>query len=689
MIAKWQAQGKREAQIKDLWNEYVPEHLLPRVHGYELMMAPYAIAHMKIGLKLYETGYRFKSNERARVYLTNALEPAQDNSGTLAFAIPALASEVEAVTAIKRDRRFTVVIGNPPYSRHSSNPSRLASGKFTFIGRLIEDFKEGCPELFKPAQGKYLQDDYIKFLRLFLFIFEKSQLGVLGIITSHGYLDNPTFRGVRRNIVKLFQRLSLLDLHGNANRGEKTPDGGVDENVFAIRQGVSILVGSRLSTGVRNIVQHSDMWGARKDKYAQLGSLNSVAAVPAVKLEPQEPNYLLVPFDESMAEEYSKFISLRDIFYPLGDPAPGILTTHDSFAVAFTKKELIANIENFVSTEDEESARVKFKLCTQSQWNYDKAKRELLETDWKSKIIPIAYRPFDTRYTIYDTNVAVHLRSRMTSHMLSGNNIALITSRMTKGEDYRHAQVTRLIPEVICLSSKSSNNGFVFPLWMKSSGDLLEARWTHSFAPYFLRKLGVHLGTKADPDSLLPESITAEEIFQYLYGLLYSPTYRSRYKQYLKLEFPKLPLPSCLNLFKALALKGGSLISAQLNEGASSNLKELVPTIGAGDFQVEKISYLEGNVWINSAKTQGFSGIPEEVWSFHIGGYQVCKKWLQDRQAKGGKTPSSGRLLTYEDIEHYQKIVVSLSKTIRIMTEIDEVIDAHGGWPNAFITANP
>ena len=224
MTAKWQLQGNCEDQIKELWNEYVPKHLLPRLHGYELMMAPYAIAHMKMGLKLYETGYRFGSDKRARVYLTNSLEPVQDFSETLAFAIPALAREAEAVNKIKRDKRFTVVIGNPPYSGVSSNNSEYAT-------RLVDDYKfvDGNPLNEKKL---WLQDDYVKFISFGQTMIKSGRYGVLAFITNNGYLENPTFRGMRQSLLHSFQHCRIIDLHGSTKKREVSPDGSPDINVF-------------------------------------------------------------------------------------------------------------------------------------------------------------------------------------------------------------------------------------------------------------------------------------------------------------------------------------------------------------------------------------------------------------------------------------------------------------------------
>jgi predicted helicase len=683
LTAKWKKQLLTGAQQRAAWNDYVPKHLLPRLFGYELMMAPYAIAHMKIGLKLYETGYRFDSDERARIYLTNALEPASDSKEQHEFEqwVPALAHEAHAVNAIKRHQRFTVVTGNPPYARHSSNPSKDSKGQLTFIGRLVEDYKEGCPELRKPAQAKYLQDDYIKFLRFSEHLIVEAGAGTMGLITNHGFLDNPTFRGVRNHLLSRFSSVHVLDLHGNTNKKERSPDGSEDKNIFDIKQGVAIFVSCRVAADGHRIVRHGDLWGTRERKYQLLADSTRQFLVKT-PLEPKPPQYLLCPQDEANEEEYAKFSSVREIFFPNGDPAPGIVTTHDSFAVAFTREQIISNVEALLRTKDEDEARQLFRLCTQSQWSYLRAKRELADGKWRKKVIPLYYRPFDTRYTVYDSNVAVHRRERVTRHLVGGGNLALLTSRMTKGETFKHVQVTRLVPEVICMSPKTSNNGFVFPLWLRA--DIAEGRQglfgdgaRLNLGREFLEKLCITLGVKPCGSFGMPQGITPEDIFNYTFAVLHCPGYRSRYMEFLKRDFPRLPLTGDSELFHGLARRGGELVALHLMESPKLDLP-LTTYTGPANPEVEKISYALDTVWIDKAQTRGFRGVPEDIWRFHVGGYQVCEKWLKDRK---------GRTLSKDDIAYYQKVLVALKETIRLMKEIDEIIEKHGGWPGAFQSA--
>ena len=428
LTAKWTKQGLTDAQRRVAWNDYVPKHLLPRLHGYELMMAPYAIAHMKIGLKLYETGYRFGSDERARIYLTNALEPFHNFSGRLSFDVPALANEALAVNEIKRNRRFTVVIGNPPYAGHSLN------NQVEWIVDKVHDYKRGYSDLQKPGQAKWLQDDYVKFLRLAEWLIQQSEQGIVGFITNHAWLDNPTFKGMRQHLLNSFHRAGILDLHGNANKKEHALDGSIDENVFEIKQGVSVSFLRRLAADgqkTNSRVERSDLLGTRSHKYTALLA-STFGQMECLGFEPLSPELVFLPLDNDRKQEYDTFVPLPQIMDRNGDPAPGIVTTHDEFAISFTRHEQIEKVEAFLGTRSEAEARKLFTLCSQSQWEYGEAKKNLRKQDWKKELVPILYRPFDQRWTVYNRYVAVHRRERVSKHMLAGKNIGLSIPRTTE-----------------------------------------------------------------------------------------------------------------------------------------------------------------------------------------------------------------------------------------------------------------
>ncbi len=650
-----------------LWNDYVAEKLLPRIFGFELLMAPYAMAHLKLGLLLKETGYQFEKEQRLGIYLTNTLEEAVKHSEAL-FA-NWITEEANAAAEIKKDKPIMVVLGNPPYSGHSAN-------KGLWVKQLVEIYKKDCPELHKPAQAKWLQDDYVKFIRFGQWRIERTGQGVLGFITNHAYLDNPTFRGMRQSLINTFTDIYILNLHGNVKKREIAPDGGKDENVFDIQQGVTIGLFAKepAKTGPATI-HYADMWGLREGKYHTLFETD-ITTTEWAELEPQTPFYLFIPQNTLRLSEYNQLWKITGITDQNGDPAPGIVTTHDQFAISWTVEQAKDKISRFLGTHSEDEARGLFRLCSQSQWNYDRAKRELSTGAWESNIRSILYRPFDIRWTIFERNVAVHRRERVMRHMLAGDNVGLLVPRQVVS-DFRHVFCTNRITNFNALDTAGRfGSGCLFPLYLYpteqevASGlyQLKERR--PNLNPEFIKAVSDKLGLKFVNDGKgdLQETFGPEDIFNYVYAVFHSPTYRSRYAEFLKIDFPRLPLTSDKELFKALVAKGAKLVSLHLVESPKLNsLITKYPIVGPN--QVETVRYDEANQRVYINKSQYFEGVSPEVWNFYIGGYQVCQKWLKDRK---------GRTLSYDELTHYQKIVVALKETIRLMQEIDELIPE---WP--------
>jgi len=668
MTKKWKTEGKLELEIPNLWNDYVPEHLLPRLHGYELMMAPYAIAHMKIGLKLYETGYGFESDERARVYLTNALEPAQDFSGTLAFAIPALAHEAEAVNAIKRDKRFTVVIGNPPYSGESSNKIRWIEDSIRDTYQTINGQR-----LVEKGKKNWLLDDYVKFIHFSHLLAKRSGVGIVGLITNNAYQDNPTFRGLRHSLFLDFSSLFLVDLHGSGKRPDAGDNETPDENVFDILQGVSVAhLVLNPSRDNHSYVERFDLHGSRDSKYQYLlASLHDTISWSQVKPNPTQ--WFFVERDLTHEEEWNDYPSLLDIFLVNGN---GLISAKDHFAYCHSESELTKNIDTFLdpALSDEEVSQA-LAIKGNSMWTIQDGRRRLRGERADAEECVVDYRPFDKRHSLYHRDVIFNLRKPVTRNIFGKDNLVILSTRMTKGDEWQHCFITRSISDCAYLSNKTSTNAFVFPLYVYPAGKMfgdMDARQGN--IPNEIRdRFGCQNGT--------------EELVHYIYGVLFSSAYRQRFSSFLKYDFPRIPQPETTDVYAQLSSRGRELASVHLMESPKLD-RRITSLVGSGDIQVEKVSYSDETVWIDKAKTRGFKGVPEEVWNFHIGGYQVCEKWLKDRQAKGGKNPRPGRVLTDEDIEHYQKIVVALSETIRIMAEIDEVIEENGGWPDAFQTSD-
>ena len=649
LVAKWKAQGHGEKKIDALWNEYVPKHLLTRLHGYELLMAPYAIAHLKIGLKLYETGYRFASDERARVYLTNALEPAQDFSQRFDFAIPALAHEANAVNAIKREQRFTVAIGNPPYSKMSGNlgPAAVA---------LIEQFRsvdgERIIEKGALAFELNLQDDYVKFWGLICKELLATGAGVGSFISNSRYLASPTLRGFRGYICGSFSKAYFLDLGGQVS--ERKSLGTTDENVFDIEQGVAIGAVVRLPpTGGGITVRSESLSGSRSEKYGRL-SPSSVLDV-ANRVSPTSPYYRFNRTEDHSDEEFDAWPTLNEIL-PFNSGC--VITSRANLAIDFDRAALLEKIGRFASSpRGDQDIEKEIGYSVKAKWDVERCKKEIRSLPHPEEYVkPILYRPFDERFVFYLPSL-LDTPSKPVCGSLYGqeeqDRLVLLSPGIKTSSDFTHALVSRYPAEKKACSHDRATQ--MFPLYSHMGGLL------GSFAP----NVGVTVSGIA----------SERDVVSYIYAVLYSRGYRARYGSALRDSFPRIPVAVASTIMVGdLARLGGELIGLHLLESHQLD-KPVTEFIGCRHTEVEKVSWSKSTVWLDKAQTIGLKGVREDVWNFHIGGYQVCEKWLKDRR---------GRTLSTDDVAQYQKIVVAISETIRLMDEIDEVIDAHGGWPGAF-----
>ena len=664
MTSKWEKERASKADQIKKWNTYVPTHLLPRLFAYELMMAPYAIAHMKVGLKLAETGFtaweKLGPENRANIFLTNALEPWTPQLDLPGFE--ALAHEAAAVNEVKRGNHFTVVIGNPPYSGISSNMSDYAQ-------KIVDPYRivDGQP---LNERKVWLQDDYVKFIRKSQTIIDQTGAGLIGLITNHGYLDNPTFRGMRQSILGSFPNINALDLHGNANKKELSPDGTDDKNVFDIRQGVAILIGGK--SFADPYVRHLDLYGDRESKYAWLNNTDPRRQSFNV-LMPDTPFYFLCPQNNIHRAEYEKGLRLDEI---MAVHCAGFITARDHFVVSIDKVDLTERNEDFLNPDikDQEIREKYFKDCGSNKypdgdtrgWKIPEVRKQVRREYPKG--VPIRrcfYRPFDERFVSWSDSMIDWPRPEVMRHVIKLKNISLITTRKVEVGQFNHAICTRSLPESHSVSLKEINYMFPLLLCPESEELSLEAHSGYNMSEAFISSINSSIGLKSP--------IQVESYFYYIYGILHSPGYRVRYAEYLKNDFPRIPLPNDKDLFTKLMKLGEELVNVALLESSNNSALEII-TINKTQV-VEKTVWENGTVWIDKAKTVGFGGVSEVVWNFHVGGYQVCEKWLKDRK---------GRKLTKDDIEHYQKIVGALSETIRLMAEIDKVIDEHGGWPGAF-----
>jgi predicted helicase len=702
---------------KGQWNSYVSENLLKRVFGFELLMAPYAVAHLKLGLLLQELGYRFDADERLGIYLTNSLEEAVKRSQQVFAFADAITDEGIAAQKIKRDQKIMVVLGNPPYSGHSANRSyvdrtvepgeaytvvvggplpeqqsvqrRIAKRRMnirekTFIGSLIQDYFKVDGKPLGEKNPKWLQDDYVKFIRFGQWRIERTGYGILAFITNHGYLDNPTFRGMRQQLMRTFSEISVLDLHGSSKKKESAPDGSKDENVFDIQQGVGIgvFVKKPGAAGPAQ-VRHGDLWGDRESKYKNLFKMDC-DSTRWEKLEPSSPNYLFVPQSTDLLAEYEKGWKVTEIC-PLN--AIGLNSHRDDFAIAFEQAVLQERIDDLISDRlEDDDLRLKYGLKDTADFNFARTRQTLRQMKRPHDlIVPCIYRPFDYRFVLYHPEILDRPRPELNSHFIGHQNIGLVTTRQTR-EPFAALVVDRACGQHKIVARYDGSS--VFPLYLYPSQDrirfAIEGKAANNqeirhanLSTEFVGEAEAKLGLKCSPEGHgdLVRTFGPEDALNYIYAMLYSFAFRQRYSEFLRADFPHVPLTSDKHLFSALASKGADLVSLHLME--SPSLSQFITRYEQkGGHLVEKVRYAEANpaakipsgrVYINAA--QFFEGVPKQVWEFQIGGYQVCDKWLKDRK---------GRALSSDEIDHYQKVVVALNETIRIMREIDAVIP---GWP--------
>jgi hypothetical protein len=578
--------------------------------------------------------------------------------------------------ATKRHQRFTIIIGNPPYSGNSANTGE-------WISQLVQDYYQVDGTRLGERNPKWLQDDYVKFTRAGQFLCGQTSLAVFGFITNHGYIDNPTFRGMRQSLLATFCELWVFDLHGNIKKKETAPDGGLDENVFDIQQGVAIFLATRGTTAAVGLKQ-SDLFGTRADKYATL-SKNTVKSLPWREVKPVSPFYVFLPQDEDVRAEYLRCYSIKQAM-PVN--VLGFQTHRDHFAVAFDRDTIVSRCEALRNSRLKDAEiKTRFELSDNRDWNVHNARRAIRDdAKWKSHIIRCLYRPFDVRWCYFSTVAMDYPRRELLDHVAEKENLCLLVPRQISFLPWQHTGVSDTVAESCLVSTKTEEQNYNFPLYLYPESDslALASRKHVNFSEPFLREIAIAFNSPQHGPHGLPQGLMPEDIFYYVYAVLHSLGYRSRYAEFLKIDFPRLPLTGNLALFRALARLGGELVSLHLME--SPNLDQHLTTyVGPAHPEVEKISYSRDTVWLDKLQTRGFRGLPEEVWNFHIGGYQVCEKWLKDRQANGGKNPRPGRQLNEDDINHYQRIVVALHETIRLMGAIDAVINQHGGWPDAFM----
>jgi len=712
-----------------MWNDYVQQHLIPRLNGFEIMMSPYTMAHLKLEMILQElvqtgcatsspqqTGHvpslqqtrhatSLQNTDRLHIYLTNALEDPKKIIEQIGF-VEWLTKEAEEASEIKNNVPVMVVLGNPPYSISSQNKSR-------WILERISDYKKDLNE-----QKLNLDDDYIKFIRFGQYFIDKTGEGILAYISNNSFIDGVTHRQMRKSLLESFDKIYILDLHGNTKKKETAPDGSKDENVFNIMQGVSIniFVKTTIGSGFQPAatVFHYDLYGKRTEKYSFLLE-NNLQTVPWQEIEYKEPYFFFVPKNFSLWEEYEKGFKIDELFTIYNS---GVKTDRDSLFIDDDRKSLENKIKILLSEKFNNEFRQKFRVEDSSSYKLTKLIKRKQFND--SSIQQVEYRPFDRKWIYYFPELISRPADKVMKHFIKGENIGLVCERIVPNKNTAYNDI--FITNTITDGHSIGSNTYIFPLYLyegrfgnvekkvnlneKIVGEIgRRVAMGHAPLPEFADEPNVEtqliaslqnndtradVGTDKGACPLV--KITPMDILDYIYAVLHSPTYREKYKEFLKIDFPRVPYPENAEQFWKLAALGGRLRRLHLLEDVTSPDpskggeldKGACPLVYAnfpiaGSNVVEKVSLtpcpspkergdsppLEGlgevgKVYIND--TQYFNNVPLSVWNFYIGGYQPAQKWLKDRK---------GRKLDYNDLEHYQKIIRALKETEETMKEIN------------------
>ena len=586
------------------------------------MMAAYTIAHLKLSIAFKQTGFTI-FNKRLGIYLTNSLEQAgpQTDMFSLGFA-QSIAEEAKQAAVIKNETPIMVVLGNPPYSVSSSN-------KGEWIQNLIKDYKKGLGE-----KKINLDDDYIKFIRFAEHFIEKKGSGIVAMITNNSFLDGTTHRQMRKHLLETFDDIYILDLHGNAKKKETG-------NVFNIQQGVAISILVRTTGDKKGLgrVHHAELVGDRESKFNAL-EVATIEATAWTDLKYSAPLYFFVPKDFGSSVEYESGFLITEL---CDKYTSGIETQKDSLVIQFAESDL-ERVREDIESGDKSMVENKYGVKDSRDWTFEWARKDLAS----AKNIHILYRPFDERWTFHSgksKGIVAYPRAEIMDNLLS-ENIALLTTKRQTSSSFQHIFTTKLPAERCAVSLQTGEVGYVFPLYIYTADG--------SRVPNLKKEI------VAEIEKIVGKS-TPEDIFDYIYAALHSPSYREKYKEFLKIDFPRVPYPKDKKQFTALAALGKELRELHLLE--SPKVRKYITSYDVeGSDVVEKITRTGDKVYINAE--QYFGGVPDTAWNFYIGGYQPVQKWLKDRK---------GRALTNEDIEHYQKIIVALVETDRCMKETDKI----------------
>lgn len=640
-------------------NETIKNKFLKDIYGFELSFVPYIVARLKLGQILRKSGFKDFSEADFQIYLNNTLDLEKNANFDMFMPLVNLDQEWQKARDVKHDKNLLVILGNPPYNAKSKNKGKE-------ILELLKIYKENLNE----TNIQPLDDDYIKFMRFAQWklleqgqknIFEANS-GLMGFITNNSFLDGRIHRNMRESLYKSFDEIYILNLHGSDK------DAKNDENVFDIKIGVCISLFIKYknepSKGATIFYASTAQKGIfkRAEKYALLDDISQrgLNSIKWEELSPNEPYFWFVPKNFEN-EEYEDFWALA------GDKAlakskavflnfnSGVETGKDNIAIQPSKSAMEQVLSDF-ETLSKEAILKKYKLKDLDENIISKTLAEYKHKDTPARITPIAYRPFDTQYTLYSRKQGFLRRTMygVMQHFLRGENLGLCFPKICLNFIFDYSMVINTIVDRTFGGSKTGSETCIAPLYSYDIDGKIP-----NFTPEFLAYKEKH--------QILKDK-SPEEILAFIYANLYNPKYRSKYLEYLKIGFPKVSFEVSVKEFERFERLGSELIKLHLMQEIPQDeidfifLKESKkPNFKIAKYQ-EKERFVENKIILN--EDLAISPIGAEIWNYTIGGYQVLKQWLKYRK---------DYVCTKEELEHLLKICKILKKTIEIQKALDEI----------------
>lgn len=642
-------EAKGISNSKYYLDEFIKNHILKNFYAFEILIAPYVVSHLKTLFTLTDENYDFTSEDNVNIYLTNTLEFSQKIiQGFPGFFEQTLVTEQKNAYEVKNNIPILIIVGNPPYSVSSQNKIDVS----TQFGKFYESYKENVRKEEKNIQP--LSDDYIKFLAFAHYKINQTGKGIIAMITNNSFLDGIIHRDMRKKLLDDFDLIYILNLHGDIKRSKSTKE-LKDENVFDITQGVSINIFVKTDKKqVDKKVFYKELIGSREDKYKFLNNHN-IKNTKWKELKTKEPYYFFISKDFKLEKNYNKFVKLVNIFHHFSS---GIKTHRDKFIVCKSKKELIDKLGIFTNIDlTDDYLRKNFELKDERDWKIKDSRNGLIKEGINSELIKeYNYRVFDRKYIYYSNAIITWLRNELMKNLLF-ENIAIVTTRLLSLSKYNHIFITNKIGDIHFISQ----HDYYFPIWLykKPKSDTLDSLLNKNTK----RVSNINKVIKDILENNYKEQINYEEIFYYIYSILYSDIYREKYIEFLKIDFPKIPFTRNYKLFVNLSNSGKNLINLHLMNSDEINNSSSKFESENGNGIIKNIRYdIESkNLFIN--ENQYFTNIEPEIYNYFIGSYQVLNKWL-----KGKK----GQKLSIEDINYFRKIIKVLEETIIIQKEIDK-----------------